>query len=249
MRATILLCSICLTLRLPAAAQQQRWHIKDTAGNRGLTDVLLVNTASGSRWLSDSLGYVAFAAAIGDVVEIKSPGYKRRLIVVREGLTHLDVSLEKAATVLSEVRVLSPMALYMRDYIFNRQVFRKEIAYAGFKPSQKFYGNKGGPMGIDVGVEYSGLLSNIALKASGRKRAARRFSRELAYLEGGQLSAIRYTPALVSVLTGMDDAESLRFIVRNPLTHVYLETASELELKMRIRELFASEQQVSVNRR
>lgn len=93
-------------------------------------------------------------------------------------------------------------------------------------------------MGFQLGAQWTGLISNVALLASGKKKAYRRLAKEMEYLERTHYSSIRYNADLVSALTGLDDRGASEFVMRNPLPDEFLQQASELELRMYIRDLY-----------
>jgi hypothetical protein len=144
--------------------------------------------------------------------------------------------MARAPVQLKGVEVLSPMARYKRDSAFNRQFFRKDLSYV---PSQIKMGSVSA--GTGFGVSVGGVLSELALLATGKKKDVRRLQEEMLYLENLQFTSIRYNPALVSAQTGLNDSAATAFVVRNPIPSDYLRVASELELKMRIRETYRAE--------
>ena len=229
---------IILYLLLPAVcgAQQHYGRVYDAGSFAPIGGVLITNTRSGSLWLSDSAGKIAFTAQPGDAVTFSNRYYKTAQIIITAAQQTIAVGLERAPIELAGVEILSPLAKYERDSAFNRQFFHKELGYAHFKPSVSVGASGSGP-----GVGAEGLISQLALIATGKRKAARRLEEEMLYLEGLQYSSIRYTPWLVSSQTGLDDSAAAAFIIRNPIPNDFLRVASELELKMRVRELYKGE--------
>ncbi len=222
-----------------ALAQQHSGRVYDAASFAPIGSLLVTNVRSGSLWLSDSGGKVAFTALPGDVVTFSNRYYKTAQITITSEAQTVAVGMERAPIELAGVEILSPLAKYQRDSAFNRQFFRKELSYAHARPELSVGASGAGP-----GVGASGLISQLALMASGKRKSARRLEEEMLYLEGLQYSAIRYTPWLVSSQTGLDDSSAASFIIRNPIPNDFLRMASELELKMHIRELYKQESRI-----
>ncbi len=231
-----LLLLLLLLRPLLCGAQQHYGRVYDAASFAPIGGVLVTNTRSGSLWLSDSSGKIAFTALPGDLVSFSNRYYKTVQITITTEQQTPAIALERAPIELAGVEILSPLAKYQRDSAFNRQFFHKELGYAHARPSVSVGASGSGP-----GVGAEGLVSQLALIASGKRKAARRLEEEMLYLEGLQYSAIRYTPWLVSSQTGLNDSAAAAFIMRNPIPNDFLRVASELELKMRIRELHRME--------
>ena len=207
------------------AAQQHNGRVTDLLSNSSIKGVLITNTRSGALWLSDSSGVLSFTAYPGDVIRFSHAAYKNAEVRVNGYNDSVSIAMERAPIELKGVEVLSPMARYARDSAFNRLFFRKKLGYAG---SQISFGSGG----------TGGLVSQLALSLTGKRKAAKDFYREYKFLDEMRYSSIRYTSALVSAQTGLNDTAAEQFIARNPIPIDYLRVVSELELKMRIRELY-----------
>ncbi len=212
--------------------QQFRGRIFDGASSRPLATVLVTNTRSGALWVSDSAGNIAFTAYPGDVVSFQHPAYHDRELRINSYEDPVSIALTKAPIQLAEVKVLSPLLRYRQDSIFNHQFFRKELGYASSKAEMNYSG----------GIGTSGLISELALSLSGKKKYYKRFAGEMAMLEELRYSSIRYTPEMVAAQTGLDDSAASAFILKHPMTNEFVRTASELELKMWVREQYRADQ-------
>ncbi|MBS1615925.1 MAG: hypothetical protein JST06_07405 [Bacteroidetes bacterium] len=214
-------------------AQQHELLATDAVSGQGLGPILITNLRSGALWLSDSSGKGAFTAYPGDVVRFSRTGYRdleQKIIGYSEPVT---IQLERAPIELKGVEVLSPYARFQRDSAFNHQFFRKELNYAH---SQAHLSNIQGGTGFGIG--FDGVISELALRLTGKRKAAKQLVKNLYYLEDLQLNSIRYTPTLVKTQTGLNDSEAWSFIRRHPIPNDFLRDASELELKQRIRDLY-----------
>ena len=87
----------------------------------------------------------------------------------------------------------------------------------------------------------SGLISELALAISGKKKYYKRFAAEMTMLEELRYSTIRYTPGLVTAQTGLDDSAANAFIIKHPIPAEFVRAASELELKMWVREQYRAQ--------
>jgi hypothetical protein len=209
-------------------AQQHIGHISDELSGEPLRSVLITNTHSGALWLSDSGGNVAFTAYPGDVIRFSHPGYKEAKATITGYNDGVTIGLTRAPIELKGVTVESPLARFQRDTAFNHQYFHKELGYAHSQVRME-------------GMGASGLISELALRATGRKKAARRLEEEMLFLEGMQYSYIRYNAAMVTAQTGLKDTAAEAFIARHPIPNEYLQAASELELKQHIRDMYREE--------
>lgn len=228
-----------LLLLLPALsfAQQHHGRVYDLLSGEGLPRVLITNTRSGALWLSDSSGHIAFTAFPGDAVRFSRKGYRDALVTISGYDDGANVFLERAPIELKGVVVESPLAKYKRDTAFNRQFFRMQLGYA--HSQMKLDNINGGAAGFGVGV--GGVVSELATIVSGKRKQARKFEKAMLELEAEQYADIRYTRNLVTSQTGLQDTAAERFIVRHPIPNDFLQVASELELKQRIRDMYREE--------
>src|ERR1043165_8035230 len=127
-----LLFAIITVFTLPAVVQAQQHHgrVYDALSNEPLGSVLITNTHGGALWLSDSSGNMVFTAFPGDVVRFSHPGYKSSEAHIAGYNDAVTISLQRAPIELKGVEVLSPMARYKQDSVFNHQFFHKELGYA-----------------------------------------------------------------------------------------------------------------------
>lgn len=231
---TFFLTALFVMLLSPSLwAQQFRGRVYDFTSNEAVSSVLVTNTTSGALWVSDSAGHVAFTAYPGDVITFRHAGYREAQWRIATYNDAVAVGLYKAPIELREIKVLSPMMKLQQEAAFNRQYFKKELEYAGSKPGLSVGGGSAG-----AGIGMSGLFSELALRASGKKKAYRRFADEMLFLEQMRYADIRYSPGMVRSQTGLDDSAAAIFIAQHPIPDDFVHAASELELKMWIREQY-----------
>lgn len=214
-----------------ALAQQFRAQIADVQSTQPLGRVLVKNLRSGALWISDSVGSVAFTAFPGDVVSFSLTGYREITEHVAGYDQRFNIRLERLPIQLSEVQVLSPYARFQRDSAFNRLFYRDALKMS--KAQSK--------LDLTNGIGASGLVSDLAMAISGKKRYYKGFAANMAMLEDLRFSSIRYTPEAVAAQTGMSDSAAAQFILRNPMPAEIARNAGELEFKMWIRTAFRTE--------
>ena len=231
MRSFYLLLFLLTALPFCAFAQQFRGRVYDADNSGPIGTVLITNTHSGAMWVSDSIGNCAFTAYPGDVINFSHPAYKPFRLQIMGEQDVVSVGLSRAPVQLAEVQVLSPMARFQRDSAFNHQFFHKELGYTKSQVKMDYSG----------GVGTTGLISELALGLSGKKKYYKRFAEDMIMLEELRYSSIRYTPSLVATQTGLNDSAAAAFINRHPIPNDFVRVASELELKMWVREQYRAE--------
>jgi hypothetical protein len=229
----LLVLPLFFLLPIAAWAQQHSVQAFDAASGAGTGPVLITNLRSGALWLTDSFGRGAFTAYPGDVVRFSKPGFRDESLRIVGYMEPVETRLQRAPIELKSVQVLSPYKRFQQDSAFNHQFFRKELGYAG---GQVHLDNLQGGTGFGLG--FSGIFSELAMRLTGQKKAAKEVVRNLAFLENLQFNSIRYTPGLVMAQTGLDDSAAWAFIRRHPIPNDFLRDASELELKQHIRDLY-----------
>lgn len=229
----LLLLSVIFLLPFAASAQQHQMQAFDDMSGAGIGPVLVSNLRSGALWLTDSSGKGAFTAYPGDVVRFSKPGFRDQTLRIAGYMEPVEARLQRAPIELKGVEVLSPYKRFKQDSAFNHEFFRKELQYAG---RQVHVDNLQGGTGFGIG--FSGIFSELALRATGKRKEAKEVARNLYFLEDLQFNSIRYTPTLVMAQTGLDDSAAWAFIRQHPIPNDFLRDASELELKQRIRDMY-----------
>lgn len=211
------------------------------AGGEAIPNVAVCGLRSNQTWLSDSLGIVRIPHDDPGPFRFSHLSFQTRILKPDTGAGLRIITLQPLPYSLNGIVVLSPLARFRRDSAFNHSFFRRELADAKFKPGKKLIFIHS-PLGVQVGVQWGGVLSNVALVASGKKARYRKFARNLKRYETEKFAAIRYTTSLVSEQTGLEEDSAFAFIASHPLDDEFLRSATELELKMRVRELYRTGQ-------
>lgn len=220
-------CYFLLLALLPfvASAQQFSGKVFDEDRSVPLASVLVTNMHTHAMWISDSAGNVAFTASPGDMMRFHHPGYRDYDLRIFSYSDIVKAGMVRAPIELEELNVLSPMARYRKDSAFNHQFFHKELAYANSHPNMNYQG----------GIGVDGPFSALALWASGKKKKYKDFAETMAMLEDTRYASIRYTQELVKAQTGLGDSAANVFIQQHPIPNDFVRDASELELKMWVR--------------
>ncbi len=235
MRRLIIIFS-CLFPVTAANAQERSLRIISSRSNNGISSVGVSGIRSAAVWLSDSAGFVRIPSDEPGPLRFSHISYQTRILQIDTG-SSWTVRLSPLPYSLEGVTVLSPLARFRRDSAFNHSFFRRELADAKFKPGKKIVFIPM-PGRIEIGIQWDGAISNFAMIATGKKRQYKRFARALKEMEAGKYAAIRYTTAMVSEQTGLPEDSAMAFIAKHPLDEDFLRSASELELRMRVREMY-----------
>jgi hypothetical protein len=83
-----------------------------------------------------------------------------------------------------------------------------------------------------------GLFTRLARKVSGRDKREKEFLAMYRTMQAEKLIAIRYNPRVVSSVTGLKGEEAVHFVNRHPMPEDFARSATELELKMWIRDRY-----------
>lgn len=141
-----------------------------------------------------------------------------------------DTPLSKRMIELKEVEVLSDMARFKRDSALKRTIYRKALKDAATRVEPQLLANPG-----QVGITLGGGVSAFAMWVSGKKKKLKKFSAMLEADERQRFTGIRYNAGVVSRVMGIDDSAALAFVDSHPMPYDFVRVASDLEIKMWIR--------------
>jgi hypothetical protein len=223
----MLLMVVCFSLPLLVSGQVFRGRLTDAASRKGVADASVRNMSIDSVVYSDSSGHFAIRAAHGDNILIQHSGYKPVQLIMSSIMESRHIELFRSSIELKEVVVSTEMAKFKRDSAFNHQFFHKDLGYAG---SQIHMSSSG------IGAD--GLFSELALRVSGKKKKYQEFANLMESMEEDRYKEIRYSPALVRRVTGLNDSLATQFIVQHPIPYDFLRSASDLDIKIWILERY-----------
>ena len=144
-----------------------------------------------------------------------SPGY---------GQTASDTSHRTIQ--IKEVTVKAKTYNYRQDSVENRAIYHKAFRTVNEHPT----------VGFANGVAVTGLFSELAYRVSGKKKRAKILIKNIAANEQEHAIGSRYTPDLTNRMTGLTGDTLASFMNAYPMPFDYALAASELELKMWIRD-------------
>jgi hypothetical protein len=191
----------------------------------GLSSVMVKNLNTGIATASDSGGYFAIEVTTGDRVSLSHLAYQTYYFTAGDE-QFKEIKLSNKNVQLGEVKILSPMAKFRRDSAFNHQVYHKELGYATSKTQKHLLIGTG-----TVGISVDGFFSELALRASGKKKRFKNFAAVMAADERQRYIGIRYNAALVIQVTGLTDSMAINFVNTHPMSYDFARAASDLELK------------------
>lgn len=212
---------LLLLFSFPATSQTLQGVVTDAATGTPLYPVTVVNIASQQVTYTDSRGFYSIAAGNGDMIAFTYIGYKsiekpKPLSVI---VATMNVRMTRTEYGLKEVKIRpGHLTQYQIDSIERRSIYKVQLQRAPPSP-------------------FVSPVSAIAEKFSRKAKRTYQFQKDFAAGEIEKFVDTRYTIELVQSQTGLKDGDSTaHFMNSNPLPYDFARTASDLELKMWIRE-------------
>ena len=216
-----LLTILCIVLSTWAIGQTLRGKVTDGETGRPLTAVTVVNMITQQNAYTDADGNYTLTANKGDAIAFIYLGYKntqRNMPAALSNGAQLDVSIYKLSYTLDEF-VLRPLYTpYQIDSIQRRSTYSRALARQRSSAMSP--------------------VSFVAEKFNKNSKRIFRFQKSFYYWEDQKFIDTRYSTELVGDLTGLTGDSLAHFMNANPMPYDYARTASELEIKMWIRERF-----------
>lgn len=208
-----------LFLSLPTVAQTLQGVVTDAGTHKPLYPVTVVNVFTQQVAYTDANGFYNVPARQGDIIAFSYIGYKtverrKPLSVI---IATLNMSMERKEYELDAI-ILRPG--HLSQYQFDST--ERAITY-------KIYLQREHPSIMSP-------ASAIAEKFSKKAKRTYQFQKDFAEGEANKFIDSRYTPALVTSLTGLTGDSIGYFMNTYPMPFDYARTASNLEMKMWIRE-------------
>jgi hypothetical protein len=199
-----------------------RGTIIDSVTRKSLSKVSIENLSRREGVLSDAQGNYTIRVTPGDYVIFTCVGYKHKALQVQEGddKAPMNIVLSPKAIVLKDVVVKKGLTKYQQDSIYRAQMYSKAFRYE----------------------RQTSIFSPISLVQqtfSKRHRDMRKFKNQIVMMEDQKFIDSRYTPELVSELTGLQDDSLALFMRLYPMEYAFARSASELEIKMWIKYHYA----------
>lgn len=217
---------ILLLIDFSANAQILRGTVTDGQTGRPLTPVTIVNLNTQQSAYTDEKGNFVLPAKQGDHVWFSFVGYHNieKETPAAIGVATMEVAMLQQNFELQEY-VFHDYTPYQRDSIEMAGVYSKELNNKAIKPT----------VGFDNGIAVNGLIGSAVQKISRSYKRNKRFKEEFKQIEEEKFIDTRYTPELVTSLTGFSGDSLAYFINAYPMDYNFARTASDLELKMWVR--------------
>jgi hypothetical protein len=216
---------VLLLLSFTSAAQVVEGIVLDEEHHAPVAGVSISNKKNGYSALSDDDGRFTIRAVYGDVLFFTHMSFEtetRKILNVDKGNV-LEVVLVPATHKLQQV-IVSGRTKYQRDSAERHEIYGHELARP-LVPKPKY-----------LGLGCAGCFGWIADKITGNSKGPKRFKKSFAADDEQLFIDSRYNVSLVSLLTGMNDADSAAaFILRYPMEYQFARAATDLELKAWVR--------------
>lgn len=204
---------------LKVDAQSIKGTVVDGETGLPLSAVTVLISETQKVAFTDANGYFIIDANTGDRVAFSLPGYRpeyRKKPFTVDGVATMRVELFKLSYELDEFVFRPKYTPYQLDSINRRETYSRVLAR--HKSS------------------IASPLSWTAEKFSKRAKRIFKFQKMYNGMEEQKFIDTRYTPAIVAQMTGLQGDTLAHFMNANPLPSDFARAATDLELKMWIRE-------------
>jgi hypothetical protein len=218
-----------------ALAIKLQGGFRDAQSGEPLNNVLIKNLNSGAVAYSDTSGNLSVTVSYGDSLSCSIMGYESHTmhILSEEPEQHFLLKLSRKILTIDTVVVRS-RTKYQEDSLANREIFGKKVDEkpARFKRAKKdpLYGGSGS--GI---LNFDAPISSLIQKRTKKYKRLKAFQDRYKNDEKQLYADSRYTPELITTLTGLTNDSLSLFIKTFPIAYDFVRTATDLELKMWIR--------------
>ncbi len=208
---------VCL-LAYGVHAQVVKGVVTNMQTGEPLSVVTVVNTVTQQSVYTDNEGKFIITAKSGERLTFSYMGYKtvERTAPPAINIGVMRVEMTPLSIELNELVVRPGYTEYQRDSVERREIYSRTLA-------QKKRTSIMSPVSL------------IADKFSKRRKRIYAFQKSFYYWEDQLFIDSRYTPELVSKLTGLTGDTLAHFMNAYPMPVDYARTATDLELKMWVR--------------
>jgi len=202
-------------------AQLLRGTTKDGISGQLLAEVIITNEHTHQQTRSNQQGTFTLSVEHGDPISFVLSGYKPQQYHVPKGHgdAEMHISLFQMSYDLDEFTFRNKFTRYQMDSIERRSTYARALSR-----------QKGGSILSPV--------SFIAEKLSQKSRRTFQFQKDFKQWEEEKFIASIYTPELVSSQTKLQGDSLAHFMNSHPMPYDFARGASELEIKVWIREQF-----------
>jgi len=202
-------------------AQTLKGVVRDGETGAPLVAASVMNSNTGKFAYTDARGAFSLPARKGDQILFSSVGYKtdQKTVPASLGIAEMQIDLFKLSLQLDEFIYRPRYSPYQLDSMERKSTYQRALARE----------------------KITSVMSPVTLLAdliSKKSRQVYRFQKSFAYWESVKFIESRYSQELVQQMTGLKGDTLAYFMNANPLPPDYARVASDLELKMWIREHF-----------
>lgn len=203
-------------LSYAVGAQTISGKVVDAKTGEPLFPVTVVNLLTQQSVYTNESGSFTIPAKSGEELGFSYIGYKSAQRLVTTGAQNIHIEMSALSFKLNEL-IVRPQhySPYQIDSIERRATYKRSLARRKSSALSPF--------------------SFVAEKFSKSSRHIFNFQRSYNYWEDQRFIDSRYTPELVSELTGLTGDSLAHFMNTNPMDTEYARAATDLELKMWIR--------------
>jgi len=202
-------------------AQSLKGLVVDGATSLPVPATKVFNARTQISTFTDEQGFFNIEANFNDLIYFEAPGFKlssRKVGVAKNGIAEMNISLFKLSIQLDEFIFRPVYSPYQLDSIERRAVYSRALA--------RHKSSLGSP------------VSWVAEKLNKNSKQIFKFQKNYNYWEDQKFIDTRYTQELVGQLTRLTGDSIAFFMNAHPIPYDFARAASELELKIWIREQF-----------
>lgn len=218
----------------PLRAQEQQVKITgmvvDADTKTGLPSVTIINKRTQSGTLSSESGRFYIDAQPGDTIEFSMLSYYKKELVTPLESTSINVYMPKRIFGLQQVNVKGKN--YHQDSLAMRNEYGRYFNY-----------KKPGAMDVLKTLPANPVTALSYLMPSKARKRKEHFRDQLQYWEKEKFIDYRYSPELVQKMTKLESPELDSFMLHNRPGYRFLETATDYDLLLYIKQTFERYQQ------
>ncbi len=226
MKIIITLLSVLLASTV-AFCQIQRGVVIDGDSSKPLYPATIANVTTGLSYITDEQGAFAVPASNGDILAFSAIGFQSARRAAATG-KFMTVEMASLSVKMKEFVLHSGYTQFQQDSLTLTTMYEKELKK---KPVKTGFSNANGG-GI------TGLIGGPVQKISKSYRQNKRFKENFERDMEQRFIETRYTKTLVTNLTGLKGDAATEFMNAHPMDYPFARAASDLELKMWIRNSF-----------
>ena len=220
-----LLIIIALLTSLSVHAQTLKGVVIDGETNQPLYLVNVLNLTNSQSTSSDERGIYSIGAKNGDVISFSYVGYH---------------TVQRLASTDSVLRIpMFPLSVRLQEYVLHPEYtpYQKDSAEMAMLYSDQLNAKPIKPgFSSANGGGFTGLIGGAVQKISRSYKQKKKFQKNFQNDEQQKYIDTRYTPQLVTTLTGFTGDTLATFMNTYPMEYRFARSATDLEMKMWIRD-------------